>query len=324
MTAPRVLIAVITGGRPPIKSRTTAKLLPGLASEGFSDIEWVVREDHAKGYELDDFPLNVYPAGFDDDYSRNHWEHPAAVWAPGGFHGAFPGREWAMRTGEARGYDMVLQVDDNIGRVGVIDCKRAASHLAVSPAGVVGLVRDIAWATNVSMMGIQLNAVGPAGSGRQLVRVGFPYSLFVEKTGPGRMPWVGPFEDDIMHALEYGLHGGPSRTVALLPMFKYDKQTGGGDGMRKHYDPTRGLQLAKRYPNNATLRVSKKSVSPTDRQRGIRHLLNTKGFTPVRVTDCEMFQQATARAERYVADFTTEFHASNREKIRTRAGLTSV
>jgi len=39
----------------------------------------------------------------------------------------------------------------------------------------------------------------------QIARAGFTYSMFVEKVGPGREPWYGPFEDDITHAFQYGI-----------------------------------------------------------------------------------------------------------------------
>lgn len=76
---------------------------------GFTDFEWVIREDHVEEYEADDLPFNVYPLDFVDEYAPAHWRHPTAEYERGAFAGAFSGREWAMGTAEERGYDMVLQ-----------------------------------------------------------------------------------------------------------------------------------------------------------------------------------------------------------------------
>lgn len=319
MTALRILIAVITGGRPLLSDRTTRKFFDSLRTVG--DIEYVVREDHAAVYEDDPgVPLNVYPVAWANRYAVTHWRHPRAVFEPGGFHGAFTGREWAMRSGESRGYDLVLQLDDNIEKVGPINSSRTGGmgyRDIVTAADMVRIAAEIAQATNLSMLGFQLSAVAPQKS-LAVARVGYPYSFFLEKTGPGRMPYYGPFEDDIMHALEYALHGGPGRTAGLLPAFVYEKEGASKTGMRKHYNAERGLELALRYPRNTRLVESRRTASPRSLDRGIRHMLNTKGFTPIRVTDRERYAAAQDELVTVVRSCQDRIEANARAKIARR------
>src|SRR3546814_18005789 len=85
-------------------------------------IEYVVREDQAADYEDDPgVPLNTYPVAWADRYARTHWRHTRAVCEPGGFHGAFTGREWAMRTAQERGAAAGRQLDENAKQFGPQD-----------------------------------------------------------------------------------------------------------------------------------------------------------------------------------------------------------
>src|SRR3546814_18494971 len=79
----RLLIAVITGGRPLLTDRPTRRFFESLRTLG--DIEYVVREDQAADYEDDPgVPLNTYPVAWADRYERTHWSHPRADRAQGG------------------------------------------------------------------------------------------------------------------------------------------------------------------------------------------------------------------------------------------------
>lgn len=318
----RVLVCVITGGRPGLAQRPTARFFPALRASGFTDIEWVVREDHAAKYEADDQPFNIYTTAFADSYSRGHWRHPTAVWEPGGFFGAAPGREWAMRSAEERGYDAVLQMDDNVEHLGLLNCTQPSFRAALDPGEMLRLLAELSASTNVMMLGAQLNSSPPQGKVR-VVRGGFPYSVFIEKCGPGRMPYYGPFEDDIMHALEYALHGGPGRTAGVVDLMRYNKEARSKSGMRAHYDASRGLEIARRYPSNVTLRVSRKTSSPrtTSGERGVRHFLKTTGFTPIRVTDSARFTAAERELKAAVARGQRLKIEQDRKKMRRRAGL---
>lgn len=322
MTAPRLLIAVITGGRPKLSDRPTRKMFESLRSLG--DLEYVVREDQALDYEEDPgVPLNTYPVSWADQYARTHWRHPRAEFRPGGFHGAFTGREWAMQTAEARGYDLVLQLDDNVINFGPVDSTRTHYYRDIlQPADSVRVMVEIACSTNLSMFGAQLSSIQQPPTAAP-VRVGFPYSFFLEKTGSGRMPYYGPFEDDIMHAMEYGLNGGPKRTAGLTQAINYMKENKSKTGMRKHYNAERGLELVRRYPRNAQLVQGPASSSPTSKGRGVRHMLNTKGFTPIRVTDRPRYEKACSDLEHLVGIARDRIAEEARKKIARRAGIPS-
>lgn len=315
------LVSIITGGRPALTDRPTHALLPFLRAAGFSDVEWVVREDHAEAYETDgEATLNVYPVDWASRYAKRHWRHPTAAWEHAGFYGAFPGREWAMRTAEDRGYGAVLQMDDNVVNLGLLNSNQPAFRSALDPGTLLLLLVEVALSTNAWMTGAQLNSVMPKGY-TNLVRPGYPYSVFVERTGPGRMPYHGPFEDDIMHALEYALNGGPGRTAGVVDLIRYNKEhKARGGGMRAQYNTTRGLEIANRYPRNVRIGMGPRTSSSKDAARGVRHFLNTRGFTPVTVTDPARFTAADAALRAGVQAALTAKRGWDQDKIARRAG----
>lgn len=309
MTQPETLVCVITGGRAALADRPTRQYFDSLRAAGFTDIEWVVRSDQAADYETDAAPLNVYPVEWAAKYARGHWRHPTATWQPGGFYGAFPGREWAMRTAQDRGYSAVLQLDDNVTTLGLLNCTQPSYRDALGPAECLTILTDLALSTNSFM---------PSGLVK-VIRPGYPYSVFVERTGPGRMPYYGPFEDDIMHALEYARHGGPLRTAAVVDTIRYNKEYKSKGGMRAMYDASRGLEIARRYPENVRLGVGPRTSSPRSIDRGVRHFLNTKGFTPVRVLDPDRFTSASTALRDALARAETLKREQDRRKITRRA-----
>lgn len=316
----RLLAAVITGGRPRLRDRMTSKFFGDLQAHGF-DVEWVLREDHVADYETDGTPQNVYELGWANGYARAHWRHPVTRFEPDGFHGAFTGREWAMRTGEERGYDAVLLLDDNVVSIAPVHAALAECKAVMTPGRVLRLLADLCLSTNARMCGAQINSV-PLATNVKTLRPGFPYSVYVERTGPGRIPYFGPFEDDIMHALDYALHGGPNRTAAVSDPLRYVKtsvrhNTG---GMRRYYTEQRGLEIARRYPENVRLKVSRRTSSPADQsgQRGVRHILSTRGFTPVRVVDPELYAKTANAIRQATLDASAGRRAQARRKIRQR------
>ena len=314
-----VLVSIITGGRPALDDRPTRLFVDSMRAAGFTDFEWVIRSDHAGAYERDDLPLNVYPVEWASDFARAHWRHPTATWQASGFFGAFPGREWAMQTAEDRGYDAVLQMDDNVEVIGLLNANQPAFRSALSAGTLLHLLAEVCLSTNSYMTGAQLSSVVPKGL-TALIRPGYPYSVFVERTGPGRMPYYGPFEDDIMHALEYARHGGPHRTAAVVDVIRYNKEhKARSGGMRSAYDATRGLEISRRYPENVRIGMGPRTSGSKDSERGVRHFLNTKGFTGVTVTDLPRF---TAAAEALTAGVTAALEAKrewDQGKIARRA-----
>lgn len=313
----RVLVCILTGGRPQLADRPTARLVePIMADGGFEAVEWVIREDHVDAYEHDDLPMNVYPRSFSDAYSRMNWWHPAEQWDAGGFQGVFPGREWAMRTAEERGFDAVLQLDDNVAQLGIMNVNSPEGQIR-SEGWACRQLTEIVASTNVMMCGMQLNSV--PFKEYTILRPGFPYSVFVERTGPGRMPYHGPFEEDIMQAMEYGLHGGPNRTVGVTDVLRYVKKSGGTTGMRSRYGGHRGLEISRRYPENARIAPGRRTSSVQDGSRGIRHYLRTTGFTPIRVTDRERLDTVLQALRAAADEFLGGRAASSLRKIERRA-----
>lgn len=316
----RLLAAVITGGRPLLRDRMTSRFFGDLQASGF-DVEWVIREDHVDGYETDDRPLNIYSLDWANGYARAHWRHPSVRFEADGFHGAFTGREWAMKTGEERGYDAVLLLDDNVKALAPVHAELIECRRTMAPGPMLRLLADLCLSTNARMCGAQLNSV-PLARSVKVIRPGYPYSVYVEKTGPGRIPYFGPFEDDIMHALDYALDGGPNRTAAVVDALRYVKtsvrhNTG---GMRGYYTSQRGLEIARRYPSNVRLKVTRGTSSPADRSgsRAVRHILNTRGFTPVRVVDPDLYAKAADAVRQATIDATAGRRATARDKIRKR------
>src|SRR3546814_20587692 len=118
--------------------------------------------------------------------------------------------------------------------------------------------------TNLGMFGASLPAVQFSGN-YPIALPGLRYPGFVENAGAGRMPYYGPCEGSIMHAMEYGLNGGRGRTAGLTQAITYTKEAKSKTGMRKHYNPERGLELVRRYPNTARLIEGPASSSPTAR-----------------------------------------------------------
>jgi hypothetical protein len=250
-----VLACVITGGRPELRHRPTAKFLPALRAAGVQDVLWVVSDQDAPAYELDEHPLCVYPRAWAEEYAAAHWMQPQPP-QPGAFLGAFPGREWACQEAERRGCWAVLQLDDNVD--GLSFLRRSALDF-VAERGGLGLVADllagVALSTNARMVGAQLASVAPSSrQARQVARAGFPYSVFLERVGPGREEWFGPFEDDITHALQYGSRP-DGATAAVMPSVHYHKENKHRSGMRAHYGDTRAVQLQRLFPEAAKVNV---------------------------------------------------------------------
>lgn len=123
-----------------------------------------------------------------------------------------------------------------------------------------------------------------------------------------------------MHALEYAIHGGPNRTAGVVEGIRYIKdharQT---SGMRGSYDTTRGLYIANHYPKNVRLGMGPRTSSPTESTRGVRHFLNTRGFTPIRVTNPDRFATAEDEFRSIMARAQQAWRDADRAKIARRA-----
>jgi hypothetical protein len=283
-----LLVAVVTGGRPLLKQRTTHRYFPGIRRAGVHDIVWVARERDAEKLEDDGTEIVAYPERWAFEYARDHWMNPQMPVEEGGFYGAFPGREWACREAERRGCWGVLQLDDNIDRVLFMADTRGGRAVFEANGGiamVADILAGVALSTNAWSVGGQLSSVPPEG--RIIVaRPGFPYSLFVERVGEGREEWYGPFEDDITHSLQYGSRA-DGATAAVVPLLRYHKEQGSKTGMRAKYDQGRSRQLQALNPHAASVGVNRRRSNGQGTPRVYHRLPGGAIRNPLAMTDPE-------------------------------------
>jgi hypothetical protein len=314
-----ILVAVISGGRPELRQRPTADYLSALRGAGVSDVIWSVSELDAPGYEPDAHGLSVYPRDWAEDYATAHWMQPTPP-TPGGFLGAFPGREWACREAERRGCWAVLQLDDNIDTLGFLRPTAPGQNLVTNHGGL-GLFADLLAAvtlsTNARMVGARLTSVARDGNVTRVARVGFPYSLFLERVGPGREAWSGPFEDDITQALRYGSRA-DGVTAALIPALRYRKESQSKTGMRKHYDPTRSVQLQRLFPQAAAIGIRKGRSNGSGEPRVFHRMPRGAIRNPLIIRDPDLFGAVRSRLQELAAEWLVAEVAGNRAKVARR------
>lgn len=311
-----LLVAVISGGRPMLRERPTARLLSACRERGFKTC-WIVSDHEAAGYEPDITPLVSYSREWAVDYAASHWLEPGRP-EPDSFLGAFPGREAACREAERRGCWGVLQLDDNIQRITI---NEGGGGNIVDRLGGLALFADMlgaaVLATNGRMVGAQLGSVPPEAA---WIRSGFPYSLFVEKVGAGREEWFGPFEDDIMHALQYG-NRAESGTAVVMPLLRYAKEFRSASGMRSHYQHQRSKALARIAPEVARSTVMRAKSNGAGGPRIFHKLAAGAIRTPVLVTDRARFNALAAANIALSREWKADYSARKHRKIRRYAGL---
>jgi len=324
-----ILPVVISGGRPRLADRPTAKYLPALAGVTMPPV-WMVRDDQAPGYESDGHQIVTYSPAWADGYARDHWT-AVRPWAPGAFHGAFPGREQACLLAEESAAWAVWQLDDNLIGAGLF-VGYGVSRQFVRDHGGLALFADLLAAvtlsTNAVMCGAAMEAVAPNVKirARHLARCGFPYSCFLERVGTAnREHWYGPTEDDILHAWQYARQGG-SATAAIVPPLIYKKRhgrPGASDktGMRAHYDHARAAGLAWAAPEMARIQV-KSSTANGQGQARVFHQMKTGAIarrSPLAITDRPRYAAAVEAVTGYAAEMSELLRADQMRRIRARA-----
>ena len=312
-----LLVAVITGGRPKLSQRPTARFLPALAAAGHQ-IVWVLSETDQPEYETDNYEQAVYTRSWAEEYAAAHWMLPTSP-EPGAFLGAFPGREWACREAERRGCWGVLQLDDNIVRLSFPRGSKAAIDLVRERDGLAlfaDLMAGVALSTNSRMTGAQLDAVVTLQ--RTVARAGFPYSCFIETVGPGREEWFGPFEDDITHAFQYGRRA-DGATAAVMPMLRYMKESKSKTGMRSKYNHERAVQLQRIFPESASVKV----MATRSNGKGEPRVFHKMAANAIRnrlvIRDAERFAAVQQEHTELLAEFTRRIREENRTKVIGRA-----
>jgi hypothetical protein len=315
-----ILVAVISGGRPELKQRPTHKFLPRLHDAGINDIVWVVSDRDAPRYESDGHEMVVYSREWAEEYAATHWLLPGQP-VPGGFLGAFPGREWACREAERRGCWAVMQLDDNIVRLAFP--RGAAASFEIGRrmgqlAGFADLIAAVTLSTNGRMVGANLDAIPYVKL--RVCRAGFTYSLFLEKVGAGREEWYGPFEDDITHGFQYGTRSDGAVPI-VLPLLRYMK-TGVREkatGMRAAYDNTRSVQLQRMFPESAKVGIRSKHSNGKGEARVFHTMLPGAIRNRMVVTDNELFGNVKTRMEDLLIEWRRESEAMTRAKIQARS-----
>jgi hypothetical protein len=314
-----ILPVVISGGRPRLKERCVARFLPSL--QGVTDDPvWAVTDKDAPEYEPDGHEIVPYARDWAEEYAARNWTATRPM-VPGGFLGAFPGREFACRLAEERGCWAVMQLDDNINRLQCFTSYAAAVRV-VRNHGSLGMFADVLAAvtlsTNGRMVGGYLDSVNPEPSQLKVSRVGFPYSLFIEVTGDGREPWVGPFEDDITHAYQYG-DNASSDTTLLVPALRYKKESSSRTGMRARYTGERAVPLQRMFPESAKIGIRKAHSNG----RGGSRVFHTMGRgalrTPMVITDRELYGRVGDFLRMLGRETVEERHGDLMEKAQQKA-----
>lgn len=315
-----IFVAVITGGRPTLNQRPVAHLLPALADAGVHSIGWVMSDQHAPEYETDAFEQVIYTRDWAEEYAATHWMLPTRP-EPGGFLGAFPGREWACREAERRGCWAVLQLDDNIKRIDFVRSVKSGVEVARRHGGLglfVDLLAGVLLSTNARTAGAQLSSVNPADDLKKMVRPGFPYSLFLEQVGEGREPWYGPFEDDITHSFQYGTRA-DGATAAVMPVIHYQKETTSKTGMRQQYNHTRSVQLQRIFPESAKIGVQASRSNGLGGARMFHKMTRSAIRNRLVIRDRAMFGAIKTKVRKLAEEFHELNTEATRDKIMRRA-----
>jgi hypothetical protein len=320
-----LLVAVISGGRPRVSQRPTSRFLGEARAAGVEDVVWVLNERHAGTYEDDGNPVVTYSDEWAYEYASTHWTYPDRPPEPGGFFGAFAGREAACREAERRGCWGVLQLDDNIVDR-YWDRATRGGKSVVSDRGGLGFYVDVlaavTLATNGWMVGAWLASVGRPE--QRVARTGFPYSCFVERVGPGREEWFGPYEDDIMHALQYGDRA-DGATPVVVPPLRYQKASAvtgktlkDASGMRAQYGHDRSKSLQRLQPQAAKVHVRRTTSNGRGGVRIFHQMPAGAIRNPLTITDPARYGLLTDALVDAARHYKTAEREGNREKARLR------
>lgn len=315
-----LLVAVITGGRPLLKQRTVHRFFPQMHDAGVADIVWVANERHAADLEPDEHEVVTYTDEWAFEYARDHWMSPDTPPEPGGFFGAFPGREWAAREAERRGCWGVLMLDDNIDRIMFARDSRGGRSVIDDQLGgfafFIDMLAGVALSTNARTVGAQLSSIPEAHF--MVAREGFPYSCFIERVGEGREEWFGPFEDDITHSLQYGDRA-DGATAAIVTLTRYHKENTSKTGMRTKYNHERSKMLQRLQPQSTKVMV-KATRSNGQGTARVFHMMPAGAIrNPLVATDRNLYGRVTQRLVEAVKLWKVAEREGNRAKALERA-----
>jgi hypothetical protein len=318
-----ILIAVVSGGRPELRHRPTAQLLAPLADAGFAGVLWSVREDEADGYERDAYELLPYSAAWAREYAEAHWTAPDVPVA-NGWYGGIAGREAACREAERRGCWGILLLDDNINWLCFLRGDNWSKRFVTERGGMAlfaDLLAAVCLSTNAWLVGAQLDAVNPlVREASTVARAGFPYSLYIERVGPGREEYFGPWEEDIIHDLQYGTRV-DGATAAVVPLLHYKKETSSTKGgNREHYRPDgpRAKSLQRMFPQAAKVIVKATTSNGRGQPRVFHQMPPGAMRNRLIIRDSALFGAVRTELETMAGQWYEGEVAANREKVLRR------
>lgn len=318
-----ILVSVVTGGRPSLRSRPTARFLDSLADAGVAGVVWSVREDHAEEYERDAHPHLVYTKQWARDYSAAHWTSPE-IPVEEDWHGPITGREFGAREAERRGCWAVLHLDDNIDWLCFLRGTGASKEIVMRHGGMalyLDLLAAVSLSTNAPFVGVNTDYTSPSVKQASVVaRPGFPYSLYLERVGDGREAWFGPYEDDIMHSLQYG-NRADGVTSAVMPSLHYKKNTAskqGGNRPKYGAATRRAVPLQRLFPQAAKVGVRATHSNGRGEPR-IFHTMPPGAIrNPLVIRDPERYALVRGKLQAMAEEWYAGELEANRDKVRRR------
>lgn len=283
-----VNVYVITHGRAPRSSRPTCELLD------YSGLKYylVMNEKQvdaylAEGVKRDQIIVST------DEFEKEYFERNKTYDVD--FHGAICNRAMCNIHAKADGKKYAVQLDDNIihlsigkrpFRVG----DKAYFCMDYIP-NMIEHMRDICESTNIGFLGLGMGTATPTFESK-ILRVGYAYSFFMENV-EANIPWRGPFDDDVLHNLDFN-HSG-KYTNALVTAYGYGKETKSKTGMRgayNKYEAIRPIGTANIYPDHIGVGVAAKA---NGKDRRFYHIFRKAMHQNIKVTDKELFE-ATIKA----------------------------
>lgn len=208
----RILIAEISGKRP-----GTAKQRPTERFE--SQHDWVIISNNSEGYVTDKPIINV-PDDYREWYCANIKNSDNAWYAP-------MNRSYAIKWAREKGYDYLVQLDDNIVNLqittvvennGIMIRRRITSSKDMLDDYIDMFISALK-NTNAVMAGGQLAGIG-VKDGAHFIKEGYVYSIFCLKLKQCPDVFQGDFEDDIEYRLKCKAMGVP---VVQITPFRYSK-----------------------------------------------------------------------------------------------------
>lgn len=296
MKIDNVNIYIITHGRPNPSQRPTSVFLEmsGL------DFYFVMNEKQVADYVaagVDKSRIVVSTDEYEEEYFRTHKTYDVD------FHGAICNREMCNIHARQNGVKYAVQLDDNIIVLSVakrnVSPKDNEYFCREYLPKVIRIMRDICESTNIGMLGIGMGQATP-NIETKILRNGYAYSFFMENV-EANIHWRGPFDDDILHNLDFN-HSG-IYTNALLNAFGYAKETKSKTGMRKAYDKwvaIRPVGTANLYPDHVGV-----GIKPKANGRGMRfyHVFKQRLHQNIKIRDGKKFSEIMNEIRGIVAEW---------------------